>query len=203
MARLNLVQIGAVDVRRAAMDLLARREHGYDELIRKLLSRFSKINALASRATRTGTDQASLEVEPDLEPDLKNSFEKRRGDVTDLGELIEQQVDILRASGLQSDDRLAEAFIRARANRGQGPVKIKAELRGKGLTDATIGFAFDHCEIDWFELVESVSHKRFGDSGTIDMSRDKSTDIKTKARRSRFLQQRGFSFDHIRAITDS
>ena len=40
MAQLNPARIGAADIRRAAMDLLARREHGYDELIRKLLSRF-------------------------------------------------------------------------------------------------------------------------------------------------------------------
>ncbi|HIG41600.1 MAG: regulatory protein RecX [bacterium] len=184
MAKLNMVQISAVDIRRAAMDLLARREHGYNELIRKLLNRFSKLNTFASKATRAATDLASLEVEPDL----------------DLREMIEQQVAILQDSGLQSDDRLAETFIRARANRGQGPVKIKAELRGKGLTDSTIGFAFDNCGIDWFELVESVSHKRFGDSGVTNKSADKSTDMKMKARRSRFLQQRGFSFDHIRAI---
>jgi regulatory protein len=154
------IPIKGVDVRRAAMDLLARREHSYKELNNKLIARFSRRSA----------------------PVVEGQS---------LPELVEQVVSILRHEGLQSDARLAEVFIRARSNRGQGPIKIKAELREKGLSDAVIGFAVESCEVDWFELVESVSSRRFGNSVT---------DIKTKARRSRFLQQRGFSFDHIKTV---
>ncbi len=152
--------ITAVDVRRAAMDLLARREHGYSELITKLMVRFSR------RQAHVVANQP-------------------------LQELVDQVASILRHEGLQSDARLAEAFVRARSNRGQGPIRIKAELRGKGISDTVIGLAVENCEVDWYELVESVSTRRFGDSVT---------DIKIKARRSRFLQQRGFSFDHIKTV---
>ena len=141
----------AIDVRRSAMDLLARREHGRAELILKLTKRYSSVP-----------------------------------------EIIEAQVDRLRQEGLQSDSRLAEAFIRARANRGQGPIKIKAELRRKGVDDSVISSAFETSEYDWFALVSDVASRRFGDTPP--------ADAKERARRGRFLLQRGFSTDHIRSL---
>lgn len=142
---------GPADVRRAAMDLLARREHTRKELARKLNRKFSAV------------------------PDL-----------------IEEELGKLKAEGLQSDARLAEVFIRARKNRGQGPVKIKMELRGKGVDNETLGIAFDHCDVDWFALIEQVSRRKYGESAP--------SDARERAKRSRFLQQRGFNFDHIGSL---
>lgn len=107
-------------------------------------------------------------------------------------EIVEEELDKLEAEGLQSDSRLADVFIRARVNRGQGPVKIKMELRGKGVDDDTLSFAFEACEVDWFALIEQVSRKRFGESVP--------SDAKERAKRGRFLQQRGFNFDHISSL---
>ncbi len=135
-------------IRRAAMDLLARREHSRTELYRKLLRRFPYDS-----------------------------------------ELIENEIETLNGEGLQSDLRLAEAFARSRANRVQGPVKIRAELRGKGVADSDIETAFTHCNTDWFEQVALVAQRRFGD--------EPPEDAKERAKRNRFLQQRGFSFDEI------
>ena len=161
------------DVRRAAMDLLARREHSRYELIQKLARRFGE-----------------------------------------YPELCEQEIDKLTNEGLQSDRRLAEAYIRARTNRGQGPVKIRMELRTKQVSDEIVSVAFDECGIDWTALAQSVAGKKFGgelgrptdleaaDMKTLDMHHldMKNLDMKTKARISRFMQQRGFSFDHISAL---
>jgi regulatory protein len=99
------------------------------------------------------------------------------------------QVDRLEAEGLQSDRRLAEAYIRARSNRGHGPIKIRVELRVKGVDDDLSAAAFNECGIDWSALATEVEVRRFGE--------DPSIDLKEKARRGRFLLQRGFSFDHI------
>jgi regulatory protein len=142
---------GPGDVRRAAMNLLARREHARKELVQKLRKKFSAIP-----------------------------------------EIVEEELDKLRAEGLQSDARLAEVFIRSRVNRGQGPVKIKMELRGKGVDNDTLARAFETCEVNWFALVEQVAIRRFGDSVP--------SDAKERARRGRFLQQRGFNFDHIGSL---
>ena len=108
-------------------------------------------------------------------------------------ELIEEEIDRLTQEGLQSDSRLAEAFIRARSNRGQGPSKIRMELKGKGVTDDVVGLAFEASDVDWFALAAEVAEKKFGEISS-------SADMKEKARVSRFLQQRGFSFDHISAL---
>jgi regulatory protein len=144
----------SADIRRAAMNLLARREHGRTELVQKLMKRFDSVQ-----------------------------------------DLIEEEVDKLQKDGLQSDSRLAEAFIRARFNRGQGPVKIKAELRGKGVDESIVSAAFASDETDWFQLVSDVAERRFGDTPPFD--------AKERAKRGRFLLQRGFSTDHIRSLDQS
>ena len=141
------------DVRRAAMDLLARREHSRYEISLKLTRRLG-----------------------------------------DNPELYEREVGKLTDEGLQSDRRLAEAFIRARTNRGQGPIKIRTELLGKQVDGETISIAFEECGIDFSELAQSVVVKKFGDE------LGKATDVKTRARISRFMQQRGFSYDHISCL---
>jgi len=144
-------EVQPAHVRRAAMDLLARREHGSKELITKLGKRFPK------------------------ELDL-----------------IETEVSKLTGEGLQSDFRLAEALVRSRVNRGQGPVKIKYELRQKGVSDEVSSLALESVDVDWFELVAAVADKKFGSSPP--------ADAKERAKRSRFLQQRGFEFEQISAI---
>jgi regulatory protein len=109
--------------------------------------------------------------------------------------LIEAELEKLRDEGLQSDARLAEALIRSRVNRGQGPVKIKAELRGKGLSDGEIERAFEMGKFDWFALIIEVSRKRFGEAPP--------SSAREKAKRSRFLLQRGFNFEHISSLGQS
>lgn len=119
-------------------------------------------------------------------------FHKLRSRFDVAPEIIEQELDKLRQEGLQSDARLAEALVRSRVNRGQGPVKIRAELRGKGVDDAIIASALDECDVDWSELVGEVARKRFGEHGP--------ANPRERAKRIRFLQQRGFSFDHINTL---
>ena len=143
----------ARDIRLAAMDHLARREHSRLELRQKLSRRFP-----------------------------------------DHAEQIDIEVDRLTDEGLQSDVRLAEAFIRARTNRGQGPAKIRKELQVKGVSETDITLAFEESAIDWFGLVEEVARKKFG------CLTEAGDDLRMKARVSRFLQQRGFSYDHIASL---
>ena len=67
-----------------------------------------------------------------------------------------------------------------------------AELKTKGVKDEDIDGAFADCAIDWREQVTSVASKRFGELGP--------ENAKERAKRSRFLQQRGFSFDEIATL---
>ncbi len=107
---------------------------------------------------------------------------------------IDAEILRLEGEGLQSDARLAEAFIRARTSKGQGPMKIRMELKGKGVSDDDMALAFEECSPDWFSLAREVAEKKFGPGF------ERQEDMKEKARVARFLGQRGFSYDHISSL---
>ena len=113
-------------------------------------------------------------------------------------ELIAEQIDRLADENLQSDMRMAEAFANARAGRGQGPLKIRAELRNKGVSDDLIADALCEVEADWYELAALAASKKFGELAPGTLGEDR----KLLGRLSRFLQQRGFSYEHISAVTN-
>lgn len=144
----------------------------------------------SEKETGLETDsEIDFDSEPEIEPEL--SAEQLRS-------LIQVEVDKLTESGLQSDARLAEAFIRSRVNRGQGPMKIKMELRQKGLNDSLIEQAMAEAEVDWQLLAIDVATRKFAreDFG----GKDSNLTAKLRAKRQRFLQQRGFSFEQISAV---
>ena len=118
--------------------------------------------------------------------ELKQKLLKRFGD----GDLIDQQLDLLAEENLQSDARYAESFVRQRFNRGHGPLRIRREMRQKGIPDADIEAAMKSEDYDWYSSAQSVLERKFGVEPAVDM--------KDKARRDRFMQYRGFIQDHYR-----
>lgn len=139
-------------IRKRAMDLLARREHAYAELVTKLKKREHKAD--------------DIEIV--------------------LAELAGEE--------LQSDARYAEAALASKARRGIGPIRIRAELRGAGVSDAEIEAAFAEADVDWDALAEASRRKRFG--------AELPPDFPTKAKQMRFLQRRGFDADQLAAAFD-
>lgn len=105
-------------------------------------------------------------------------------------DLVGPVLEGLAGEGLLSETRYAGEFARSRVARGQGPLKIAAELRQQGLTDAQVEQALTAADTDWMELARTARRKRFGASppGT----------LADRARQMRFLQSRGFTADHIR-----
>ena len=97
----------------------------------------------------------------------------------------------LQEVGLQDDERFAEMFVRYKANKGQGPTKIRHQLRSKSVDGTVISAALSDPSYDWSELAKVVSQKKFGSSGGERLS------PKERARRQRFLQGRGFGYEHI------
>ena len=90
---------------------------------------------------------------------------------------------------LLSDSRFTEAFINQRINRGSGPLKIRAELRQKGISDAMIEKFLNERDVLWQESALAVRTKKYGS--------ELPSDLKEKVRQNRFLQSRGFSTEHI------
>ena len=103
---------------------------------------------------------------------------------------LEQVLDELAAARLLSDTRFAEEYVRSRAGRGYGPVRIRAELRERGIDDAGIQAALAELGEDWCQQARAARQRRFG--------AEPPADLKERARQSRVLQQRGFSPEQIR-----
>lgn len=104
-------------------------------------------------------------------------------------EILEELLESLIERNLQSDERFAESFSRERINRGRGPMKLRAEMRERGISDELQRDALLELEVDWFEQAVDVRRRRFGLA--------KVEEFKEKARQMRFLQSRGFSQDHV------
>lgn len=136
------------DPRRKALELLTRREHSRQELLRKLVQR--------------GIDEESAET----------------------------AVDDMAERGWQDDERFAQSLARSRASSGQGPLRIRAELRMHGIDDAAIEAALEACETDWTQRAVELLRRRHPGP-----PRDRND----KAKRGNFLQRRGFDLDAIHA----
>jgi regulatory protein len=100
-------------------------------------------------------------------------------------------VEGLVAERLLSETRYVEQFIRQHAGRGHGPVRIRADLRERGVPEAEIEAGLDAAGEDWVAVAREARRRRFGVSPP--------GDYPERARQARFLQYRGFSHEQIRA----
>ena len=103
---------------------------------------------------------------------------------------VEQALGELSDEGLLDEARFAEAFVRSRIERGQGPVRIAEEMRRRGVGGEAIDAALEAAEVDWIALARRVREHRFG-AALPEQRRE-------LARQSRFLQQRGFTAEQVR-----
>lgn len=141
------------EARKKAMDYLARREYGHQELINKLAT--------------AGFDSG----------------------------MAATVVGVLHDDGLQSDRRFAGSFVQSRINQGKGPVRIRQELKERGIRPEVVDDAFNEAEEDWFALALEIRVKKFGP--------ELPGEFKEKARQMRFLQYRGFEQEHIQSAVQS
>jgi len=89
-------------------------------------------------------------------------------DKSEASDTIYAVVDELLEKKYLSDERFAESYIRARGNRGFGPVKIKAELKQKGVSSSLIQDYLDEGAALWFDNAASQYHKKYGDTDSCD-----------------------------------
>ena len=103
----------------------------------------------------------------------------------------ETAVEGLRRERLVDDGRFAEHLVAYHANRGRGPVGIAHRLREAGVPADTIATAVDVNSADWGRRCAEARRKRFGAKLPATWA--------DKGRQARFLTQRGFSADQVRA----
>jgi regulatory protein len=112
------------------------------------------------------------------------------------GENIQAVLLQLKDQGYQSDDRFTEMFIRTKVRAGNGPFKIKIELREKGICESTALAIFDRLAIDWFEQIKMVAKKYFNE----DAEAPGEIDLNVLSKRIRYLKNKGFYQEHIEKV---
>ena len=105
-------------------------------------------------------------------------------------EVIEAVVDYCRGYNWVNDERYGAMAVRAGAAKGHGPLKIRFELRRKGLDDGQIDAAFEQPELDWFELAFALLERR---ANLADLA-----DFKLRMKWLKYLLGRGFTQDQAR-----
>ena len=106
---------------------------------------------------------------------------------------IDAVVSTLQESNLVSDARYAEVFVRSRINRGDGPMKVLASLRERGIDDELIDQFLHYDDAFWISRAERVLDKKFG--GRLIVGEETGSD--DWGRRARFLAGRGFAAEII------
>lgn len=109
--------------------------------------------------------------------------------------VVDRVVDQLVSDALLSDGRFADALVHSRIGRGQGPIKIRAELRERGVSEELIEDTLTQTGEFWLERAEQARCKRFG----ADLPEDRGQWTKE----ARFLAQRGFPADLIYRVLGS
>lgn len=102
-------------------------------------------------------------------------------------------LDWLIEMGLQSDARYAKMYVRSKALGGYGPVRIRLELKQKGINPFLMEDAFFEAEseISWPDEVDRLIEKK---AKSLDLA-----DYKDKNKVMGYLQRRGYSLDQIYA----
>ncbi len=104
---------------------------------------------------------------------------------------IERLVEELQSRDWLDETRFTESFVRSRVQQGYGPLRIRQDLRQRGVAESTQALALESYADLWLEAACKARHKRFGEAPP--------TDIKNRAKQARFLTYRGFTSEQIRA----
>jgi len=140
-----------------------------------LNARAARVAALDALARR---DHASAELR-----------RKLRDKGYDAG-LVDEVVDRLVDEKLLDDRRYLQNFVAYHAARGQGPNRVRAELRKLGLQTPDVEPSLDGYP-DWIAHLKSARQKKFGTSLP--------TNYADRQRQARFLAYRGYTGAQIRA----
>ncbi len=114
----------------------------------------------------------------------------QRGADSDIAQAV---VERCAEENLVSDERFAQMYVRTRMRRLFGPLKIRAELRQRGVTESAVAAAMPDDDSNWFELAAQWAQKRC--RGPLDYA--------GRAKLYRSLVNRGFSHEQANAALDA
>ncbi len=105
--------------------------------------------------------------------------------------LIDVVLDELSQRDWQDDARYAEVFARQRIQKGYGPLAIRAELQQRGLALDDLDVLLATLVSNWQDVIERVYYAKY---------KQPPDNTQEKAKRFRFLQQRGFTPTQIQTL---
>ncbi len=144
-----------------------------------------EIEPLDARAARVAALDALARRDYASE-DLRRKLLQTGYDSSVIAPLLDQ----LRAEKLLDDRRYAENFVAYHAARGQGPLRVRGELRRKGLEGVVVEACLDAYP-EWLVQLRKAQHKKFGATPP--------SNYADRQRQSKFLAYRGFTGAQIRA----
>ena len=108
-------------------------------------------------------------------------------------DITDKVIAALADENLVSDQRFTEMYVRMRIRRLFGPMKIRGELRGKGISDTLITAAMSTSDDTWFDAASQWARKRCRGE----------PDYVERAKIYRSLMNRGFTHEHANVALDS
>jgi regulatory protein len=119
------------------------------------------------------------------EQELRQKLKTREYDADAIDEVLQA----LKENRLQSDERFTESYVNHRFNAGVGPLKIRYELRQKGVSDGLVDEFLEPLSDQWDELMTRQRIRKYGASIP--------NDYAERMKQARFLQNRGFSPESV------
>jgi len=119
------------------------------------------------------------------EQELRQKLNARHDNSEEVDVVLQQ----LRDERLQSDERFTESYVNHRFNAGVGPLKIRHELRQKGIDDMLTDSFLEPLDDCWEQMMRQQRARKFGETLPDDYA--------ARMKQARFLQNRGFSPESV------
>lgn len=106
--------------------------------------------------------------------------------------LVDEAIQGLVRDNLVSDERFCESMINSRLKRGHGPIKVRYELRNKGVPEHVVEKTMEELSPDWHQSLAGLIEKKYAGQ----LSRTPAERVK----QVRFLSSRGFPHEMIYSV---
>lgn len=75
--------------------------------------------------------------------------------------LVDEAIQGLVRDNLVSDERFCESMINSRLKRGHGPIKVRYELRNKGVPEHVVEKTMEELRPDWHQSLAGLIEKKY------------------------------------------
>ncbi len=109
-----------------------------------------------------------------------------------LAQEVQDALDSCQQLNYQSDARFVEMVVRSRINQGYGPLRIKQELKQKGIDETLIEHELQQEHDNWLEYALAVWQKKYKEHAPLS--------VQERQKQQRFLLYRGFDMTIISQV---